>query len=190
MKSSLTTSSHMYQHCTSVQCTVYTHTHDCLHMQVPYFGLVPRHPLLRVHNVLKDMLCARRRGSLGTRLPYFRQQFTPPCCVDLDYASGLSDVIMDTLVHVHEWGLCVLCRSRHTHVVVDRGVSWETAVQVYEQHLSDHGASESSTAGRGQSGFYCSRREQYHRHLYILALQKENSTHLFNIIRFINPRHS
>ena len=73
-------------------------------------------------------------------------------------------------------------------MVVDRGVSWETAVQVYEQHLSDHGASESSTAGRGQSGFYCSRREQYHRHLYILALQKENSTHLFNIIRFINPR--
>ena len=71
-------------------------------------------------------------------------------------------------------------------MVVDRGVSWEVAVQLYEQHLSDHqslvGDGPSQAAAKG-SGFYCSRREQYHHHLYLLALQKENSTHLFNIVR-------
>jgi hypothetical protein len=80
----------------------------------------------------------------------------------------------------------------HTHVVVDRGVSWEKALQLYDQHIADHQplvATESASAGgSGQggcrgSGFYCSKREQYHRHLYLLALQKENSTHLFNITR-------
>ena len=65
-------------------------------------------------------------------------------------------------------------------MVVDRGVSWERAMQLFEQHGSDY-----QSSGR-DSGFYCSRREQYRRHLYLLALQKETSTHLFNIIRFLN----
>ena len=40
-------------------------------------------------------------------------------------------------------------------------------------------------ANRKGSGFYRSKREQYHRHLYLLALQKESASHLFNIIRCV-----
>ncbi len=61
--------------------------------------------------------------------------------------------------------------SSHTHVVADRGMCWEDAYALGAQ-----------AKGKG-SGFYRSKREQYHRHLYLLALQKENSSHLFNIIR-------
>ncbi len=61
--------------------------------------------------------------------------------------------------------------SSHTHVVADRGVCWEDAC-----------ALAALAQGEG-SGFYRSKREQYHRHLYLLALRKENSSHLFNIIR-------
>jgi hypothetical protein len=68
----------------------------------------------------------------------------------------------------------------HTHVVVDRGVSWEKVVKLYEEHLSPLSSNEIPSGG---SGFYRSRREQYHNHLYILALQKGMSTHLFNITR-------
>jgi hypothetical protein len=76
--------------------------------------------------------------------------------------------------------------TMHTHVVVDRGVGWDMALQLYEEHVAEHKSEvadqSSPAAGRG-SGFYCSRREQYHQHLYLLALQKENSPHLFNIVR-------
>ena len=66
-------------------------------------------------------------------------------------------------------------------MVVDRGVSWDKALELYQQHMSDHGeVSQESSRG---SGFYCSRREQFHQHLHLLALEKENSAHLFNIVR-------
>lgn len=59
----------------------------------------------------------------------------------------------------------------HSHVMVDRGVGWEEASRLAKEAVGTN------------SGFYRSRREQYHRHLYLLALPKENSSHLFNIIR-------
>lgn len=62
----------------------------------------------------------------------------------------------------------------HTHVVADRGVSWAEASSLAQQ-----------AANRKGSGFYRSKREQYHRHLYLLALQKESASHLFNIIRCV-----
>ena len=61
----------------------------------------------------------------------------------------------------------------HTHVVADRGISWEEATSLAQQAADTRG-----------SGFYRSRREQYHRHLYLLALQKESASHLFKIIRW------
>ena len=71
-------------------------------------------------------------------------------------------------------------------MVVDRGVGRDMALQLYEEQAAEHKSEvadqSSPAAGRG-SGFYCSRREQYHQHLYLLALQKENSPHLFNIVR-------
>ena len=60
----------------------------------------------------------------------------------------------------------------HTHVVADRGVSWEEAVEMASR----------TTTGQG-SGFYHSKREQYHHYLHLLAIQKENAPLLFNIIR-------
>ena len=87
--------------------------------------------------------------------------------------------------------MCTYCiplsfLSRHTHVIVDRGVGWDKALQLHGEHLSGtktEVADQPSPAASRGSGFYCSRREQFHQHLYLLALQKENSTHLFNIIR-------
>ena len=79
-------------------------------------------------------------------------------------------------------------------MVVDRGVSWEEALQLYHQHTSDDelqasGAVQAGSSGRdvvrGTSGFYRSKREQYHRYLYLLALHKDNSTHLYNITRYV-----
>ena len=58
-------------------------------------------------------------------------------------------------------------------MVADRGVSWAEASSLAQQ-----------AANRKGSGFYRSKREQYHRHLYLLALQKESASHLFNIIRW------
>ena len=89
---------------------------------------------------------------------------------------------------------CMRISCRHTHVVVDRGVSWEEALQLYHQHTSDDelqasGAVQAGSSGRevvrGTSGFYRSKREQYHRYLYLLVLQKDNSTHLYNITRYV-----
>ena len=59
-------------------------------------------------------------------------------------------------------------------MVADRGVSWAEASSLAQQ-----------AANRKGSGFYRSKREQYHRHLYLLALQKESASHLFNIIRYV-----
>ena len=61
--------------------------------------------------------------------------------------------------------------SSHTHVVADRGMSWQEALDLSQQYPNR------------PSGFYRSKREQYNNYLYLLALQKENSSHLFNIIR-------
>lgn len=70
-------------------------------------------------------------------------------------------------------------------MVVDRGVSWEGALKLYHQHMSDYELLVTPGSGSGVgSGFFCSKREQYHRHLYLLALQKASSTHLFNIVRY------
>ena len=61
---------------------------------------------------------------------------------------------------------------RHVTVNVDRGIGWDSAVK----QLQDNGKSKFD-------GFYCSKREQKGRRLYLLAIQKESSTHLFNITR-------
>lgn len=74
-------------------------------------------------------------------------------------------------------------------MVVDRGIGWERALELYHQHASDHDLLITTDSGSGGqvvttgSGFYRSKREQYHRYLYLLALRKEASTHLFNIVR-------
>ena len=61
---------------------------------------------------------------------------------------------------------------RHVTVNVDRGIGWDSAVK----QLQDNGKNKFD-------GFYCSKREQKGRRLYLLAIQKESSTHLFNITR-------
>ena len=71
--------------------------------------------------------------------------------------------------------MCIFLHAyvcRLTHVVLDRGISWEAAVEILSQ-----------SPPSPDNGFYCSKREQYGRRLYILACQKENSPHLFNIVR-------
>ncbi|KAL5004376.1 hypothetical protein ScPMuIL_017832 [Solemya velum] len=60
---------------------------------------------------------------------------------------------------------------RLVEVKIDRGMSWEAATTRYENHSGS------------KDGFYVSRREVWGRHLYLLATQKENSTHLFHIAR-------
>ena len=60
-------------------------------------------------------------------------------------------------------------------MVADRGVSWKEASSLAQQ-----------AANRKGNGFYRSKREQYHRHLYLLALQKESGSYLFNIIRCVS----
>ncbi|XP_031566399.1 protein FORGETTER 1-like [Actinia tenebrosa] len=62
--------------------------------------------------------------------------------------------------------------THHVILNVDRGVDWESALSRFNH---------SSKADL--NGFYCSKREQKHQRFYLLALQKESSTHLFNIIR-------
>ncbi|XP_022100278.1 protein FORGETTER 1-like [Acanthaster planci] len=54
---------------------------------------------------------------------------------------------------------------------VDRGLSWEEAVERSKRFSSKN------------DGFYCSKREQFGKKLYILATKKEDSTHLFKIAR-------
>lgn len=84
-------------------------------------------------------------------------------------------VFVCIFIHV----LCTLfctvpCAPLHrlTHVVLDRGISWEAAVEILSQ-----------SPPSPDNGFYRSKREQYGHHLYILACQKENSPRLFNIVR-------
>ena len=55
---------------------------------------------------------------------------------------------------------------------VDRGLSWEEAVKKHESH-------------NGQlDGFYCSKREQKGRRLFLLAVEKENAMNLYIIYRY------
>ena len=55
---------------------------------------------------------------------------------------------------------------------VDRGLSWDEAVKKHESH-------------NGQlDGFYCSKREQKGRRLYLLAVEKENAMNLYIIYRY------
>ena len=61
--------------------------------------------------------------------------------------------------------------TRLVEVEIDRGMSWETATTRLKNHKG------------GQDGFYISNRDMWGRKLYILATQKENSTHLFKIAR-------
>ncbi|XP_078614112.1 uncharacterized protein LOC144883439 isoform X1 [Branchiostoma floridae x Branchiostoma japonicum] len=61
--------------------------------------------------------------------------------------------------------------TRHMVLSVDRGMDWDSAVQRSKNHEKE------------KDGFYCSRREVRGRRLYILATQKENSTHLFKVAR-------
>ena len=61
--------------------------------------------------------------------------------------------------------------SRLIELNVDRGMSWEMAISRADNHKERN------------DGFYVSKRELYGKKLYILATQKENSTHLFKIAR-------
>ncbi|CAH3183124.1 unnamed protein product, partial [Porites lobata] len=65
-----------------------------------------------------------------------------------------------------------LMETKRMTVNVDRGIGWDSAVK----QLQDNGKNKFD-------GFYCSKREQKGRRLYLLAIQKESSTHLFNITR-------
>ena len=57
---------------------------------------------------------------------------------------------------------------------IDRGMSWEQAVIRADNH------------SQKQDGFYISRRDVWGKKLFILATQKENSTHLFRVARFVD----
>lgn len=61
--------------------------------------------------------------------------------------------------------------TKHVALIVDRGMSWEMALK----RLSNH-------SGKND-GFYMSRRETRGKRLYLLATQKENSSHVFKIAR-------
>ncbi|XP_033638096.1 protein FORGETTER 1-like [Asterias rubens] len=54
---------------------------------------------------------------------------------------------------------------------VDRGLSWQAALERSERFTGKH------------DGFYCSKRDQFGKKLFILATQKDNSSHLFKIAR-------
>ena len=67
----------------------------------------------------------------------------------------------------------MFCHSfRHVTVNVDRGIDWDSAVRLFQENGS-----------KKFDGFYCSKREQKGKRLYLLAIQKETSGHLFNITR-------
>ncbi|KAH3812323.1 hypothetical protein DPMN_140752 [Dreissena polymorpha] len=61
--------------------------------------------------------------------------------------------------------------TRLVELMIDRGMSWDQAVARADNYSGKH------------DGFYVSRREVWGKKLYILATQKENSTHLFRIAR-------
>lgn len=62
--------------------------------------------------------------------------------------------------------------ERHVTLNVDRGIDWDVAVKLFQEHGSNN-----------LDGFYCSKREQRGQRLFLLAILKESSTHLFNITR-------
>ena len=62
-------------------------------------------------------------------------------------------------------------KPRLVELMIDRGMSWDQAVARADNYSGKH------------DGFYVSRREVWGKKLYILATQKENSTHLFRIAR-------
>lgn len=65
-----------------------------------------------------------------------------------------------------------LMETKHVTVNVDRGIDWDSAVRLFQENGS-----------KKFDGFYCSKREQKGKRLYLLAIQKETSGHLFNITR-------
>ena len=65
-----------------------------------------------------------------------------------------------------------VCFDRHVTLSVDRGIDWDSAVKQFQE-----------TGSSKLDGFYCSKREQRGKRLYLLAIQKESSTYLFNITR-------
>ena len=67
----------------------------------------------------------------------------------------------------------VLDYCRHVTVLIDRGYSWEQALD----RLSVH-------KGSPDNGFYMTRREVRGKHLFVLATLKEGSGHIFKITRY------
>jgi len=61
--------------------------------------------------------------------------------------------------------------TKHAVIHVDRGIPYLQALSKFNDNLHT------------QSGFYISKREQYGKKLYLLAIQKEQSNHLFTITR-------
>lgn len=55
--------------------------------------------------------------------------------------------------------------------MVDRGMSWEMATTRVDNFKGKH------------DGFYVSKRDMYGKKMYLLATQKEGSSHLFTIAR-------
>ncbi|CAH3034332.1 unnamed protein product [Porites lobata] len=94
------------------------------------------------------------------------------------YSEGVTDVSGSSITMVGAaWPVFSdfqrgLMETKHMTVNVDRGIGWDSAVK----QLQDNGKNKFD-------GFYCSKREQKGRRLYLLAIQKESSTHLFNITR-------
>lgn len=62
--------------------------------------------------------------------------------------------------------------TKHVTLNVDRGIDWDSAVNLFQEHGSNN-----------LDGFYRSKREQRGQRLFLLAILKESSTHLFNITR-------
>ncbi|XP_033119248.1 protein FORGETTER 1-like isoform X2 [Anneissia japonica] len=93
------------------------------------------------------------------------------------YNEGLVDIIAPSIQIVGEPKVVFTAAQssiKTTHVIlkVDRGLSWEKALERFGNHSGKH------------DGFYCSRRKNHHgQFMYLLATQKLNSTHLFKIAR-------
>ncbi|XP_065056159.1 uncharacterized protein LOC135684506 [Rhopilema esculentum] len=61
--------------------------------------------------------------------------------------------------------------TKHVVLSIDRGLSWEKALNLQESHSGN------------LDGFYCSKKEQRGRRLYLLAIEKDQATNLFIIYR-------
>lgn len=62
---------------------------------------------------------------------------------------------------------------RLVELMIDRGMSWEQALTRADNHLGK------------EDGFYISKRDVWGKKLFILATQKENSSHLFRVARYV-----